>query len=216
MALKSITNKTAPQGKVVLPQKRTINLMQGRNTSINKPAAVIGTVLIIIVACLFSKFFVVNKLDEMNRSNAQLRSLQTRLDSVNEQLAEYESLSGEYAHYSFEGLTADELGSLNRVEVLEMIEKVVMPYATVETWSVSGNMLTIQITGATLNEVNQVVEKLEQQEIVNYCSVMTANGSNGTTVTKSNTTSGPEATIQVTAYLKSISTDGIMEGEQEK
>ena len=52
-----------------------------------------------------------------------------------------------FCHYTYQGLNADELSYLNRPEVLQLMKNVIFPKVTVSIWSVSGNQLTLPVTG---------------------------------------------------------------------
>jgi hypothetical protein len=51
----------------------------------------------------------------------------------------------------------------------------ILPYAVVRDWSVSGNILTVNLVGETLQQINLIVQQLEAQDMVDFCTVNTAN-----------------------------------------
>ena len=54
------------------------------------------------------------------------------------------------------------------------MKDVIFPKVTVSSWSVSGNQLTLPVTGENLSDINSLVQLLEKESIVDYCNVMTA------------------------------------------
>ena len=61
------------------------------------------------------------------------------------------------------------------MEVSELIRTMILPYAEVSSWSVTGNTLTINLNGETLQQINLIVQQLEAEDMVNFCTVNTAN-----------------------------------------
>ena len=71
-------------------------------------------------------------------------------------------------------MTEEELGRVDRVAVLELLERVVYPRTEIDSWSLEENRLTLSITGRTLQEINETVQLLLDEELVSYCEVNTA------------------------------------------
>ncbi len=79
-----------------------------------------------------------------------------------------------YAHYTFENMTPEELAQVEREEVLRLLDERVMGKCEVEYWSVSENVLSLRIVGLTLEQVNRVLQDINQDELVSYSTVSTA------------------------------------------
>ena len=169
---KALSGGLKRRGQV--PTKRYINLAMPKNKPIKLGLAIPAVVLILVAAGLFSKFLVIDRLAEVAAAQRQVAELQNRLDAGYEELADYDDLSILYAHYTFSGMTAEELQRTDRVEVLSLIERIILPQAGVTSWSLTGNELTVNMTGSTLQEINLIVQQLEADELVNFCTVTTA------------------------------------------
>ena len=48
------------------------------------------------------------------------------------------------------------------------------------SWSLTGNELTINMSGESLQQINLIVQQLEAQDLVDFCTVNTANTNDNT------------------------------------
>ncbi len=71
-------------------------------------------------------------------------------------------------------MTKEEQERVGRGEVLSLIQRVVLPQAGIDSLTVSGNEMTLNMTGSTLQEINLLVQKLEADPLVDFCNVTTA------------------------------------------
>lgn len=178
------TNTEAPQetkgakGKKVprtrLPVKRSINLAQVNVKRINWWAAAPLILLIVAAAVAFGKFAVADRFAAVSAARAEVRSLQTQIDEGYAKIEAYGDLNERYAHYTYSGMTKEELERVDRVEVMELLRRGVLSKMSLDTWSVSGNVLTLSVSGKTLQEINMMMQSLLTEDMVDYCSVSTA------------------------------------------
>ena len=181
LALKSKSKKAGGlKRRRQMPVKRTINLATQGEKKMNVGLAIPSIVLIVVIAAVFSKFLVIDRFAEVTAAQKVVFDLQTRLDQGYAELADFDDLSELYAHYTYSGFTAEELNRTDRVDILNLIRNMVLPYAEVNSWSVTGNQLTINMTGESLQQINLIVQQLEQQDLVDFCTVNTANTDDNT------------------------------------
>lgn len=181
LALKSKSKKAGGlKRRRQMPVKRTINLATQGEKKMNVGLAIPSIVLIVVIAAVFSKFLVLDRFAEVTAAQKVVFDLQTRLDQGYAELADFDDLSELYAHYTYSGFTAEELNRTDRVDILNLIRNMVLPYAEVNSWSVTGNQLTINMTGESLQQINLIVQQLEQQDLVDFCTVNTANTDDNT------------------------------------
>ena len=157
-----------------LPVKRTINLAEIGVEKIDPRAAAAGIILIVLAAVLFSKFLVTDRLYAMFRAQGQAKSLQTELDAQYAKIRAYGDIEDEYAHYTFSGMTKEELSLVERSKVIHIVERELGNENSASSWTLSGNVLTVTVTGKDLQEVNQLARRLETYDLVNMCTVTTA------------------------------------------
>ncbi len=158
-----------------MPTKRSINLAVLSEKKTHFGLLIPGILLILVVAAAFSKFLVIDRLAEVDAARAEVNRLQMKIDQGYEELAGFDDLADLYAHYTYSGFTQEELNRSDRVEVLRLIRSVVLPRTEVSSWTLSGNTLTINLNGETLQDINLLVQQLEAENIVDFCTVNTAN-----------------------------------------
>ena len=172
---KKIKAKKIPEGRRNYPVKRSINLAAAGEKKTNMTLAIPLIILIIVAAAAFSKFMVADRIAEASAASARVTELQQQLEDTYAQINEMnETVTEEYAHYSYSGMTEEELSAADREEVVELIDRYVMPYASVTSWHLSENTLTMPITGTSLEEINEIVDRLNSADLVDFCTFTTA------------------------------------------
>ena len=181
LAIKTKNNKKGGvKFRRQMPAKRVINLATVGEKKTHFGLALPGIILILVAAALFSKFMVIDRYSELSAAERQVYDLQTKLNAGYAELADYDDLAELYAHYTYSGFTNEERTRTDRTEVLKLIRNMILPYAEVSSWSVTGNQLTVDMIGDTLQQINLIVQQLEQQDLVDFCTVNTANTDDNT------------------------------------
>ena len=157
-----------------MPQKRSINLAPVGVERIDPKLALAGSLIVLILAAMFSKFLVADRLAAMNRESAQVAALRTQLSQEYDKVASFGSIADEYAHYTYSGMTEEELSLVDRADVIRMIKEGTENNREVESWSLRGNVVTLTVSGRDLQEINQLARRLEQFDLVNTCTVTAA------------------------------------------
>jgi hypothetical protein len=185
-----------------MPVKRTINFAGMGEKPVNVGLAIPSIILIALAAIVFSKFLVIDRMAEVDADQRAVYELQQKLDAGYEELADFDELSDLYAHYTYSGITQEELARADRVAVLKLIDDTILPYAAVSSWSVSGNELTVNMSGESLEQIKLIVQQIEAHDLVNFCTVNTAN-TNDNTKGKRETVEYDEVKARVLVYLNS-------------
>ena len=199
--------------KVSYPTKDKINFADVGVAPMKIEVLVPAIVLIIVCACLLSKFFVVDRLVAYNKLASEVSSLENRLDEANTKIESYGELEEEYSHYTYSGMTTEEMILQNRVDIVNLINKYILDKAEVGSWTISGNEVSIPITGVTFHEIGNIVAEIEEDSMVDHCEVIAASTNDNGIVYNSATSdisalSGTDgATAQVTIYLKDVETE---------
>ncbi len=179
MAKAERSDKTRPElskrriGK--MPSKTSINLVTVGQKQVNYGVVVPLVIILALAIALFSKFLVIDRLADVARAENKVTSIQASLDAGYAELASYGDLNETYAHYTYSGFTEEELTRTSRVDVLELIRNKVLPDAQLNSWALKGNELTLVISGNSLQEINLLAQTLQDDDLVNYCTVNTAN-----------------------------------------
>ena len=183
------------------PVKRTINLAEIGEKPIDVKLAVPGIVLVILAALLFSKFAVADRLAAVSKAEQEAAVVREQLDAGYQKIEEFGEMTEEYAHLTYSGMTVEELERTDRIEVLNLVQRVVLPQAVVSSWSIQGNQVTLIVKGSTLQKVNMIVQQLEAEDMVDFCTVTTAATNETVTGNAEETSINEVVTAQVTIYL---------------
>ena len=165
---------TAAASRGRLPTKRTINLAEVGVKKTDAKTVAAAVFLILVFAGVFGKFCVMDRLAAIANVNREAEQLRVLLNQEYARIASYEGIEDEYAHYTISGMTDEELSLVDRAEVVNMVEKETDISESSTTWSLSGNMLTLTVTGDTLQDINVLARRLEKYDLVNICSVTNA------------------------------------------
>ena len=188
-----------------LPVKRIINLAEVDKKTIDLRIAIPAILLILAAAFLFGKFAVADRLIAVSRAEGEVAAAQRELDAAYQRLDSFGELTELYAHYTYSGMTDEEIHRTDRAEILNLLRNVVLPDVEVSAWNVKGNTLNITMTAGTLEEINHTVQKVNGNELVDFCTVSNAKtNENKRTVTRGNreeTVIETSVTAQVVAYL---------------
>ena len=160
--------KAKKRSRVRVPVKRSINLATVGEKKQHWLAAIPAIALIVAAAAVFSKYLVMDRLQLLSDAQSEVRTVQQQLDSTRSRIESFGELNDVYAHYTYSGMTQEELNRVDRVAALELLERVVLPRTAVESWTLSGNTLTLSISGSTLEDINETVQLLLAEDIVAY------------------------------------------------
>ena len=188
-------------GRTAHAPKKQINLALAGQKKKHYFVAIPAIGAIVVAAGVIGKVAVADRLVKMSEAQSAASELQKQVDDITAYIDSFGDLQETYAHYTYQGLNADELSYLNRPEVLQLMKNVIFPKVTVSSWSVSGNQLTLPVTGENMSDINSLVQELEQVPIVDYCNVMTAVTDSSSTDENGNPASPDTVTGQIIVYL---------------
>lgn len=161
-------------GRTARTAKKQINLALAGQKKKHYFVAIPAIGAIVAASGFLGKVAVADRLVEMSVQQSLASDLQKQVDDVTDYIAGFGDLQQTYAHYTYQGLSVDELSYINRPKVLKLMKEVIFPKVTVSSWSLSGNQLTLPVTGENLSDINALVQQLEDEKLVDYCNVMTA------------------------------------------
>ena len=164
-------------GRSKMPTKTSINLAIKDESGIKPQIAVPAVIIICILAALFGKFLVADRMIAASTQARQVAEMRSNLDAIYGKIADYEDVADVYAHYTYSGMTDEELERVDRVDVMNLIEKALDAGYTLKNWSVSNNIMSLKMTGKTLQELNNLSKILENEPIVDQCVMTTADKS---------------------------------------
>ena len=157
-----------------MPSKQNINfaLLGVKRT---RWGLVLLTVLLIFIAGgAIGKFLIYDRFQAVNVAEAEASAMHRALDECNARIDAYGELNDTYAHYTYTGMTDEEKARVDRVAVLDLMQRVLFTRTDLSSWSVRGNVLSLNIEGDTLQDINETVQQLMADPLVDYCEVNTA------------------------------------------
>ena len=173
------------------PVKTDINLAI-REKKQNKPSTTIPTFIILVIAiAIFSKFAVINRLEQASEAENSATAAQQQLETLKEYTNNYPKVLEEY-----NALLASK-SSINVVatpmERLGLVERYLISASQVNSFDVVDDVITAQISGVTLNQISAIYANLMSDPLIENVQVYTAS-----TNDKNNSLTTATMTIQLT------------------
>lgn len=169
--------KKAPK-KAVYPTKRTLNLAIKEKSPFRASRLVPLLLIILVAAFCFSKFAVVDRINEMNQKQAQAAQLAAENTALTVAVQEYPEVYREYIKYSVDWMDYNERTMIDRTDALDIIEKELVPYCAVRSVAITGNTASLQLSGITLQEASGLVQNLVSRDDVADVAVFSADTNN--------------------------------------
>lgn len=172
------------------PVKTDINLAI-REKKQNKLSTTIPTfIILVIVIAIFSKFAVINRLEQASEAENSATVAQQQLETLKEYTNNYPKVLEEY-----NALLASK-SSLNVVatpmERLGLVERYLISASQVNSFDVVDDVITAQISGVTLNQISTIYANLMSDPLIENVQVYTAS-----TNDKNNSLTTATMTIQL-------------------
>ena len=104
----------------------------------------------------------------------KVSTMQEEIADINSKINAMKGVEDQYAHYTTSGMTAEELGRVDRVKAMKLINKQFMRANVCRSWNLTGNVMTLKVNGPSLRELNQTAAELEENDIVERCVISTA------------------------------------------
>ena len=155
------------------PTKTTINLYYKEDKSAGISTFTLYVIFIIVILMALSKMFVFDVITDLNKAEKQYNEYQATLDTYMSSLADYEKVNDEYNKYSYSYLT-DQEKIQDRMDVLKMLEATIFANSTVQSVSISDDIISANLTDIDLEKTAVLAKALEEYEIVENVTVNTA------------------------------------------
>lgn len=192
--------KTAKGKKAKAPEKRTLNLAFKEKSSIDWKKAVLGVLVVLILAAVFGKFAVIDRFDKLSKAEANLTAMQQKLADTRQAYADYDAVQEQYNVYNYTGYDKT---LADRLDIIDILERKVFPVCDVTNLSISGKTVNMNLDNLNLSQISQLIASLEEEPLVDSVYVPTASKGNENEL----------GTASMTMYLADAST--IREGGAE-
>lgn len=189
-AVKEKTAKKSGKKAARFSEKKGINLIQNQEKNKHMLFTVLAAVVAVVLLEVLFKYGVLDLYSKLNDARAQYDDVHIQYISTQNQLKDYDDVLLEYRTYSMDWMENDTSGkyvSINRREILDLLESKVMKLGNVSDVSIKGNDVTIKMTGLDLRQISAMCTELEESPIVKSA-VFTS----GEKITKEDTNVTPE------------------------
>ena len=159
--------------KMVTTAKVTMNFARHKR-EFNPTKIAIVALVIVVATLLFTKFAILDPLQQKTDALTELSGKQDQMAILNVQLAGWDELQAQYGRYSYGWMTENETNLVERMDILKLMEKKIEPKARIENFTISQNVLTLNLEGITLKQTSALVTELEQDPLVTSATVYKA------------------------------------------
>ena len=182
---------------VKYPTKRTVNLAKRESHSQSVMTLSIGTAVIIVLVVLVVKFDV---LDQQSAAESAYNTVHAQYTEMQSAVEKYSEVEEEYRTYSRKWMQQEDSGafvSVDRQEVLNLMEHYLQPYGTIKAVTISDDVMIVSMSGMNLEEISAIFEILQQQPIVKAADL---------TIASTEKTAGEDLDFSVTITLQPADT----------
>jgi cell division protein FtsL len=160
--------------KIKIPTKNHINILAKRKKETSPRKRLLTIAIAAVVLLVAGKFLVYDRVAAVTTETAKLASIQEEIASTEQQIGDLQEYEDLYAHYTFSGMTEEELSRVSRVKAMRMVENAFTRGNVSRNWDLTGNVMTLQVSGSSLRGLNQLASELESNPIVERCVISSA------------------------------------------
>ena len=172
-AAKTKANK-ASRARGRMPVKKSINMALVGQKKTNFLVVFLVILLIVVAVAAVGKFLVMDRFAVVEAEQQKVRDLRNELSLANAKLDSFGELKETYAHYTFADMSGEEMSRVERSDVVDLIERIVLPAAQLNSWYVRQNQLTLNVTLDTLQDTNLLAQMLNDEAMVEFATVKNA------------------------------------------
>ena len=158
-----------PSKVLKLPTKTTINLAQRESRRKDVLTLTIGGALILLLAGSVAKFGVLDQLDRLSQAESSYHQVHSQYLTTLQAVEDYPEVEERYRTYSRSWMNAGDQNGLvrvDRLQVLDLIERRMMPRGQVDSLSLRDSILVVSMSGMNLRQISDMVERIRQEPIV--------------------------------------------------
>lgn len=155
----------------VYPTKRTMNLYFRQDRTSAPATAALYILFALAVLLVLGKVAIYDPWAETTALEEQAAALEAQNAAQIEQLKDYNQVLQDYLRVL---PTQQEQGLVDRLEILNLIDRVVRPAAQITKLSIEEDKVLLTFSGVTLSRAAELVTQLEQADFVATTSVDTA------------------------------------------
>ena len=177
------TRTAAPARKMIkCPQKTGINLNLQEDRQRDRRTLLIGILAIAALVTVVVNFGVLQQYRRLDKAQAAYDRVHTQYVSAQEALADYDRVLLEYRTYSMEWATdgSEDNGTLvDRQKALDLLEQEMLSRGRLVSLQVSGNKMTVAMSGMSLDQISRMFDVIQQSPIVSNVELNLASTEDG-------------------------------------
>lgn len=159
------------------PVKQDLNLAQRERVSRDVRTVALTAVVLAVGIGLFCKFAVVNQLRALSNAQAVAAQAEETIDKVQDMTADYDQVVKKYQSYTLSQAAMG--GKADAMECLNLIEGELLHKAQVSQFTMADSLISVELSGVTLQEVSAIYAGLMASEWVENVQVYTAANTTG-------------------------------------
>lgn len=167
--MKVETKQAEARKAVRCPTKRSVNLAKRESRSRNIVTLVCGIALIAVLAAAVAKFGVIDQLARQREAENAYNATHAQYLEMQQAIENYPAVEQEYRTYSRKWMQDDTSGmfvSVDRIDVLALLEDHLLPYGKVKNLIVQAETMVVSMSGMNLEQISTMFAKLQEQPIV--------------------------------------------------
>lgn len=157
------------------PRKTSINLAMKESHKREYGKAILAAIVLTVFIGVFTKFGVVDRLVAASEAEYGAATVKSQYMSVQAANKDYDEVLEKYEDYNLKRSLVS--GKTDLQDILELIEQELMTRSMVETFSSSEGIITVKISGVTLNDISAIFKSLTNSPLVAHVQVYTASTS---------------------------------------
>jgi len=171
MALNTKQLGGASRSRGRAPTKQSINFADVGKTSANYFVIIPVIAALILAGLLILQFGFIGRLNELSEQEDITKSYLKERDDLQARVESFGDLTSKYMHYTYKGMTSDELTRADRVMILGLIDNYLLGSCTVSSWTLSENILVLTITTNDIREANYLATQMQRDPAVQVATV---------------------------------------------
>lgn len=151
------------------PTKTTINMAACGRTEAAGKTLVIGMAVIAVLVLLVVKFCVFDQYARLSRAEADYNSVYQKNQELADRVSDYDEVMLEYRAYSMSFISDkndENFVGVDRKEVLDLIEIVMMKRGQVLSIEIYENTAKVSMKGMNLEEISEMIRSLKNSPVV--------------------------------------------------
>lgn len=151
------------------PTKTTINMAACGRTEAAGKTLVIGMAVIAVLVLLVVKFCVFDQYARLSRAEADYNSVYQKNQELADRVSDYDEVMLEYRAYSMSFISDkndENFVGVDRKEVLDLIETVMMKRGQVLNIEIYENTAKVSMKGMNLEEISEMIRSLKNSPVV--------------------------------------------------